>query len=149
MTDRSSRQWVVDLHLQGKTYGQISYATGLSRGCIGGHLSRWRADNGLAPGKVNGRPWTQANDLTLARHYYAGMPLADIAMLIGRTRSAVECRLDILRQNGDLCRNQGDGEAQPEYAHVQRQRAADAKFLRALARAFRRGDHLPQMSRAA
>lgn len=41
------RDIVIALHLEGKTNGQIRLATGLSRGTIGGHIGRWRKQQGI------------------------------------------------------------------------------------------------------
>lgn len=42
-----TRDIVIALHLAGKTNGQIRLATGLSRGTIGGHIGRWRKQQGI------------------------------------------------------------------------------------------------------
>lgn len=42
-----TRDIIIAMHLEGKTNGQIRLATGLSRGTIGGHIGRWRKQQGI------------------------------------------------------------------------------------------------------
>lgn len=137
------RDQIVALHLKGMTYGQIKYATGLSRGTIGGHLARWRAAEGMEDGRVNGRHWTASEDDDLAQMFMAGATKEAIAKRLGRTSKAIDSRLSILKQDGGLTRAKDAERPGYDAAYVRSQRQADAKFVRALAESFRRGDHLP------
>lgn len=97
------RDVVVNLHLQGLTYGQIALQTKLSRGTIGGHLARWNA-----AGKPTPRP-ASATFLLAA--------LDDNRPRQTHFNRELECEI------------------------VHRER--DKRFVRELAKAFVRGDHLP------
>lgn len=137
------REQIVALHLKGMTYGQIRYATGLSRGTIGGHLARWRVAEGCEQTRVGGRLWTASEDADLVQMFMAGATKPAIAKTLGRTPKAIDSRLSVLKQDGGLTRA---GEAErPGYdkAYLRSMREADARFVRAMALAFQRGDHLP------
>lgn len=137
------RDQIVALHLKGLTYGQIKYATGLSRGTIGGHLARWRAAEGMEDGRVNGRHWTSSEDDDLALMFMAGATKEAIAKRLGRTPKAIDSRLSVLRQDGGMTRAKDAERPGYDASYVRSQRQADARFVRALAESFRRGDHLP------
>lgn len=143
------RETIVALHLKGLTYGQIKYATGLSRGTIGGHLARWRIANGDEDVKVNGRLWTGSEDDDLRQMFFAGAPIPTIAKTLGRTTKAIETRIWVLRRDDKLAPRPASEACASDKAYAVRMREADAKFMNALAAAFQRGDHLPQMARAA
>ena len=144
-----TREQIVALHLKGMTYGQIKYHTGLSRGTIGGHLSRWRIANGYTADRVNGRVWTASEDDDLRRMYFAGAPKDTMAKALGRSVRAIDDRVNALRQTDTLAPRKVDDECMASKAHVREMRECDARFMMALAAAFRRGDHLPAMARAA
>lgn len=143
------REQIVALHLKGLTYGQIKYATGLSRGTIGGHLSRWRIANGDTEAKLNGRLWTGSEDDDLRQMFLAGAPIPTIAKSLGRSTKAIETRIWVLRRDDKLSPRPVSETCSADKAYAVRMREADAKFVHALAAAFQRGDHLPQMAIAA
>lgn len=149
MEETTTRDTVVALHLQGMTYGQIRYATGLSRGTIGGHLARWRAASGDTDARVNGRLWTAGEDDDLRRMFAAGAMIESMANTLGRSPKAIHNRLSILRTSDTLKPRRAADDYQPDKAYAVKMREADAKMVNALAAAFQRGDHLPQMARAA
>lgn len=149
MEATSTRDTVVALHLEGLTYGQIRYATGLSRGTIGGHLARWRAASGDEDARVNGRVWTEGEDDDLRRMFAAGALIASIADALGRTPRAIHNRLSILRTGDALSPRKPVDDWQADKSYARQMREADARFLKALALAFQRGDHLREMARAA
>lgn len=143
------REQIVALHQKGLTYGQIRYATGLSRGTIGGHLARWRAASGETDVRVNGRVWTEGEDDDLRRMFAAGATIEAMASALGRTPKAVHNRLSILRTGEALSPRKVTDDGPTDNAYARQMREADAKMISALAAAFRRGDHLPQDMRLA
>lgn len=145
----TTRETIVALHLKGMTYGEIKYATGLSRGTIGGHLARWRVAEGLAATRVNERMWTDAEEGELSRMFRAGAPVDAIARNLGRSEKAIRSRISIMRAEDRMEPARVSDDYAPERSFVVRQRSADAKFQAALAQAFMRGDHLNQDMRLA
>lgn len=145
----TTRETIVSLHLKGMTYGEIKYATGLSRGTIGGHLARWRKAEGVDPGRINERAWTASEEGELARMFRSGAPVDSIAKNLGRTAKAVQSRISIMRSEDRMAPARESDDYAPERSFVTRQREADAKMIAALAAAFQRGDHLPQDMRLA
>ncbi len=143
------REQIVALHQKGLSYGQIKYATGLSRGTIGGHLARWRAANGEDATKVNGRLWTASEDDDLRQMFAAGAPIESIAKTLGRTPKAISTRICILRRDEKLTARRVSDDCPSDKTFRREMRKADANFIQALAQAFARGDHLPAMARAA
>lgn len=143
------RDQIVALHQKGLTYGQIKYATGLSRGTIGGHLARWRAANGEETASVRGRLWTAGEDDDLRQMFAAGAPVDTICKTLGRTPKAVNTRICILRRDEKLTPRRISDDCPSDKAQRRVMREADDRFVHALALAFQRGDHLPMMARAA
>lgn len=138
------RERIIAMHLAGKTYGQISNATGLSRGSVGGHIARWRKENDVEPGKTNGAPWTMEDTRALAAMSSNGMSYAQMSAALCRSQHSIKSRLEFIRSGGLLDPKMPSKE--PEWAAAIRR--ADRKFVRLLAEAFLRGEHLP-MRRAA
>ena len=145
----NTRETIVALHLKGMTYGEIRYATGLSRGTIGGHLARWRVAEGLAATRVNERMWTDAEEGELARMFRAGAPVDAIAKNLARSEKAIRSRISIMRSEDRMEPARASDDYAPAKSYVIRQREADAKMIKALAAAFQRGDHLSQEMRLA
>jgi len=145
----TTREQIVALHLKGMTYGEIKYATGLSRGTIGGHLARWRKAEGVDPGRINERAWTGTEEGELAKMYLAGAAVDVIAKNLGRTPKAIQSRISIMRSEDRMAPAREADDYAPARSFVVRQRSADAKFQVALAEAFMRGDHLNQGMRLA
>lgn len=141
----TSRQTIIALHLEGKTYGQISRATGLSRGSVGGHIARWRKEHGGEPSKTNGLPWTMEDTRLLAALAHDRMSYANMSVALGRSQHAIKSRLEFIRSGGLLDPKLPPRD--PEWAAEIRR--ADKRFVRLLAEAFLRGDHLPKIVRAA
>lgn len=143
------REQIVGLHLKGLSYAQIRNATGLSRGTIGGHLMRWRRDDGIGPAKVNERPWTSGEERDLVEMYDSGAAIESIAVKLDRSPIAIDKRVSLMRAEERMIRKRHCDHYSIEKQEAARQRADDARFVHALALAFQRGDHLPAMARAA
>lgn len=138
--DQAHRDDIVRRHLEGKSYNQIAKALGISRGTVGGHLARWRIEAGNKPAA---KPWTEAEDRILLRRYRRGDSMGTICNDLGRFASEVEVRISELKMSDRLIDDRNDREFRPDVHVVHSQREADRLFVRAIAQAMRRGEHLP------
>lgn len=139
------REQIISMHLAGRSYGQIGKATGLSRGAVGGHIARWRKEHGVEPGRTNGAPWTVEETKRLASMSCQQVSYAQMSAILGRSQHSIKSRLEFIRSGGLLNPKMPSNE--PEWATVIRR--SDERFVRLLALAFLRGDHLPKIVRAA
>lgn len=134
---------------RGERYAEIAASLGVSRALIAGVV--YRARHPATPRNDGGKPfWTGEQIETLRKMHRAGCVAAEIGEAVGKSSVAVRHqgkRLGLKwtatkRKNKSWHPKIGESEAVTE----KKLRDGDARLLRALALAFKRGDHLPAAS---
>lgn len=135
------RSEVVRLHLAGNTLTMISRALGVSRGQAGRSLNEWREGQGIEPRVI---PFSQAEDTYLTRMYRRGLSKPSICKAMGRDVFEIEKRLSQLGVSERVrVPAPDDHEVKPEQPVVIAQRERDRLFVKAIAEAMIRKEHLP------
>jgi hypothetical protein len=134
------RSEVVRLHLAGNTLTMISRALGISRGQAGRSLNEWREGQGITARTI---PFSQAEDTYIVRMYRRGMSKPSICKEMGRDLIEVERRLSQLGVSDRIKPHETESEVKPEQPVVIAQRERDRLFVKAIAEAMIRKEHLP------
>lgn len=143
-----TRKSVVEMFQRGLSYGQISQATGLSRGTIGDKLAAWRRSESVVVTR-SAELWTPEEDAVVIAGAKARMGMIHVAGKIGRSYRATLSRLSSLRTQGELHGTPGDSKCGDETELRRELEASSAALVRGVAMAIRNGDHNPKMERAA
>lgn len=146
MSEAKTREQVLALQKRGLSYTQIANALGISRGTVGGHISRSRS--GVPAGR-----WSSEQIDALMRMHGEGATSRQIGAVVKKKADAVRKQgirlglswVDRVPRSGLAFTVPALTEKQTEEA----QREGDERLVRALALSFQRGDHLPQAMREA
>lgn len=137
------RKSIVSLHEKGLKQGEICRVLDLSKATVSGHLKRHQ--HALKKGGINGDKYTPEEDAIILKLHSEGKNCTEVAEALNRGYDAVRKHGAIhLGLSWNRYVSPFETVSGRPYAHDdEKQRHNDRLFVREMAKAFQRGDHLP------
>lgn len=138
MTREETRAKIIRMEREGKSYGQIAAALGLSRGAVGGHISR---EKHKVVVRVVHDDYSDAEDATIRSMRAEGHNCGEIARTLGRPYDGVRKRGNRLGIVWNRRENMFAGQVlTPKTENEESLRKHDAAFVARLYEAYTAGE---------
>jgi len=138
MTREETRAKIIRMEREGKSYGQIAAALGLSRGTVGGHISREKHKGVIL---VSRDDYSEKEDATIREMRAEGHNCGQIARAIGRSYDGVRKRGNRLGIVWNRRENVFAGQVlTPKTENEESLRKHDAAFVARLYEAYAAGE---------
>lgn len=148
MTAEERENQAAALFRSGKSYQEVADIMGVTKGVVGGLIKRYREriSQKRPVGATTEIGWTGAQNATLREMHSKGHTVSEIAAEVGKNYEATRHqgrRLGLTWANNAPKTKGYSADGRKDEMRESEQRKADQAFIRAMALAFQRGDHLP------
>lgn len=146
MTAEERENQAAALFRSGKSYLEIAEALGTTKGVVGGLIMRYRQRLTKQRAPSGDMGWSADQNGKLREMHSRGCTVMEVAFAVGKSYEATRIqgrRLGLTWANNAPKPKGHSVDGRKDEMREYEQRRADERFVREMAKAFMRGDHLP------